>query len=64
VCAANPPKGHFVALLIWPQTNFHWFVRLRSYLVIRVRSFVRRHAPLAVCCACPAKLERISCAVG
>jgi hypothetical protein len=21
---ANPDKGHFVALLIWPGTNFHW----------------------------------------
>jgi len=19
-----PEKGHFVALLIWPQMNFHW----------------------------------------
>jgi hypothetical protein len=25
----NPSKGHFVALLIWPETNFHW-VRLDS----------------------------------
>jgi hypothetical protein len=21
---ANPPVGHYVALLIWPGTNFHW----------------------------------------
>jgi hypothetical protein len=20
----NPPKGHYLALLIWPGTNFHW----------------------------------------
>jgi hypothetical protein len=25
----NPPKGHYLALLIWPQTNFHW-IRLDS----------------------------------
>jgi len=21
---SHPPKGHYAAMLIWPQTNFHW----------------------------------------
>ena len=27
---APPEKGHFVALLIWPETNFHWIRMVRD----------------------------------
>ncbi len=26
-----PESGHFAALLIWPETNFHWIRMVRKY---------------------------------